>query len=357
MAKKPEATSSLTREQIIKMIKKVSKNSCLIGEQEITELRSVQKIRTGVPTIDYLLGGGISLGKLTILAGNPSACKSTTSMHILKSLINEIKASEQHKFVLWFDPENSWDPEYAKALGVDQDYVIIEDKIKVLEDAFERADELISMGFIAALVIDSLDGLIPRKQDDNSYGNTMGSQAGALAMHLPSLYSRMTENGITSIFIKQARVKMGVMSKGEIITFNGGKALRHFADTIFILKRMSNRNLSYTPIQIKAEKTRSARMGLTLQIPQGECGFDMTRDLVDLAIANNFIKVGGGGWIEHGGEKVQGVDNLLEKLKSSPEFLSQLRVDVYEKVIDVSSIVCESQGEILVDDGILPSEV
>jgi recombination protein RecA len=227
----------------------------------------------------------------------------------------------------------------------------------VLEEAFEKADELISAGLIYALVVDSLDGLIPRKQDDNSYANTMGSVAGAIASHLPSLYGKLAENKITSIFIKQARVKMDTMSKGEVITFSGGKALRHFADTIFIFKRLSNRNLTYTPIQVKAEKTRSARMGLTLQMPLGEIGIDVNRDLVDLAVAHGYLEFGGGGWIEFNGKKLQGMDRFMEELKDNPEFLAKLWTDVYDDIINQSKVICASTGEMIVDDGIGQDDV
>lgn len=325
---------NLSKEEAMKVIRQVSKGSCLFSH----ELTSGEKLRTGVPTLDFLLDGGISIGKITILAGNPSSCKTTISLHILKALVDKIKESGESKYALWFDPEGAWDPLYAQAIGVDIEYVIVENRTKVLEDAFQKADDLIATGLIAGLVFDSLDALIPRKQEDNEYGNTMGSQAGALTSHLPSLYDAIIDAEVTTIFIKHAKVKMDTMSPGEIITFSGGKALRHFCDTIFMVKRLSNRNLSYTPIQVKADKTRSSKMGLTMQVPLGGIGLDLTRDLVDLAIANGYIEVGPSGWAEVGGRKIQGVDNIIDVLKEDPEFLAQLREDVYKEVVDVNCL-------------------
>ena len=167
----------------------------------------------------------------------------------------------------------------------------------------------------------------------------MGSLAGSLSAHYPNLCQIMAANDVTGLSVRQARVKMNTMSPGEIITYSGGKAYTHHQDNVFIMKRMSNRNLSYTPIQIKAEKTRSARMGLVIDMPLGQCGIDRVRDLVTLAANHNIIEVGGGGWTTFEGFKCQGLDNLIEKVRTEPDMQKLLYDKVYNDVIDVSDIV------------------
>ena len=209
------------------------------------------------------------------------------------------------------------------------------------------------MGFIAALVIDSLDSMTARKQDDNAYQATMGGTAGALAAHLPNLYGKIIDHEVTTIIIKQARVKLGGYSPqgAEIITFSGGKALRHYSDTIIIMKRMSNRNLTYTPIQVKFEKTRSSRMGLTLDLPLSECGVDPVRDLFSLAKIHGLINVAGAGWITYSDFKIQGEEAFVEKVRSEKQLYETLKKQVYEELINTTgqtSLVYE--GEELVTD-------
>lgn len=354
MAAPKKQTSSvnlgtLTYEEAIKVIKSAKGTKAIVGEQEIEEMCSVGRIPTGIPTIDFMGGGGITEGRITIFAGNPSACKTTLTQQIVGAIQRKWEADGQNKWVLWFDAEGAFTVDYAKSLGINTKYLIIK-RTRVIEDAFAEADLLISMGIVGALVFDSLDAMMAKKVDDNAYSNTMGSQSGALAAHLPMIYNKIVEFNVTTIFIKQARVKMNTMSPGEVITFNGGKALRHFSDSIYILKRLSNRDLQHTPIQVKAEKTRSSRMGLTLDIPLGECGIDKTRDLVKVAIDHGVIE--GSTWLSYKTWKAQGKENFLNLVKGNKELHDALLNDVQVNVINCSLIIGTSttEGEEIVTD-------
>lgn len=338
--------TNVSREDAIKILKKASKTQSIIGTDEIDKLCYVEKIPTGIPTIDYLGGGGITRGCLTILGGETGSSKSTSTLFIIKSFIKYIKEKELNQFIIIIDPEKAFDPEYAKAIGVDTDYLIIK-RNKVIEDGFAEVDTLVQTGFIFAIIIDSLDGMIARKVDDNSYENTMGGTAGALAMHLPNLFSRLVEYNVTSVIIKQARVKMGTFSTGgEVITISGGKALLHFADSIFITKRLSSFKLSYQPIQVKAQKTRSSRMGLVLDMPlfiNGGVGIDITRDLFNVAVTHGIIVVAGGGWTNFTlGEEVfreQGADKFIDIMRNNKALYNKIHDEVYNSIINISSII------------------
>jgi len=320
------------------------KGSQSIIGTEIPELCTVRKIPTGIPTLDYELGGGISEGRITIIGGKPSSAKSTTTLQgPVTALINEIKESGETKFGLIIDSEGGYDSPYARALGVDEQYLIIKRK-KVIEDAFQEIDDLISMGIIKFLVIDSLDTMVSKKGDDNKYAATMGGTAGALSQHLPVLYDKIMEHNVTTIIIKQARVKMGFTGGAEVIQISGGYALKHLADSIFIVNRLSNKNLTYTPIQLKAVKTRSSRLGLVLDMPLGECGIDVIKDSVMLAIQHKLINVGGGGWTQLEDSegniilREQGIDNFINKIKSDKVLTDALLKNVYDNIINTSII-------------------
>lgn len=344
MAKKPiQISCNLSYEEAVKAIKAAKGSQSIIGS-EIPELCTVRKIRTGIPTFDYELGGGISEGRITIMGGKPSSCKTTMTLQgPVRALIDEIKASGEVKFGLIIDSEGGYDSPYAKALGVDEKYLIIKRK-KVIEDAFQEIDDLISMGLIKFLVIDSLDTMVSKKGDDNKYAATMGGTAGALAQHLPVLYDKIMEHNVTTIIIKQARVKMGGYnpSGAEIIQISGGYALKHLADSIFIVNRMSNTNLSYTPIQLKAIKTRSSRLGVVLDLPLGTCGLDVVHDAIALAITHKMITPGGGGWTQLEDDegniiiREQGLEKFVNKIKENPELTKKLMDRVYSEIIDTA---------------------
>jgi RecA/RadA recombinase len=363
MAKKPTIvsgtiSSKLTYEEAVKAIKAMKGSQSIIGS-EIPELCTVRKIPTGIPTFDYELGGGISEGRITIMGGKPSSSKTTTTLQgPVKALIEEIKANGETKFGLIIDSEGGYDSAYARALGVDEKYLIIKRR-KVIEDAFQEIDDLISMGIIKFLVIDSLDTMVSKKTDDNKYAATMGGTAGALAQHLPVLYDKIMEYNVTTIIIKQARVKMGGYNPSgqELIQISGGYALKHLADSIFIVNRLSNRNLSYTPIQIKGEKTRSSRMGLVLDMPLGKCGIDIIHDAVSLAIAHKLIVSGGGGWTQLTDDegniiiREQGLDKFVDKIKADKKLSEALLKSVYENIINTNLVgVSTTEGLDLITD-------
>lgn len=356
MAKKETGTSKidlkdLTSDQIKKILRGKDNADLIIGRDEIAKYCKLNKIETGIPTLDFMWSGGITEGRWTTLAGNPSACKSTTTLQILPSLQAHTIAKNEDKYVFYSDAEGSFDFEYAAAHGVNLDRLIV-CREKVLEKMFEKAAELIHQGLIGAMVIDSLDGLVPKKSDDNSYGNTMGALSGAISAHLPNLFNATLANNVTTICIRQARVKFNPVPGPEVITFSGGKAYRHFQDSVFIMKRLSNKNLTYTPIQVKAEKTRSSRMGLSFHMPLGDLGIDKVRDLVSLACAHNIIESGGAGWMTYDGVKLQGQEKFVDRIKSDPDMFKSLKEKVYSDIIRVDKLLCQldSGGDEIITD-------
>lgn len=349
MAKKPDKiiSTELTYEEICKAFK-AHKGSKLIMGKDIPGMCTIKHVKTGIPTLDYL--GGLIEGRVTIIAGKTGSGKSTMTLLAIAAIQRKNKALGLHRFIIYIDSEGSYDFPYATALGVDNDYMIIKQE-KCIETAFKEADELISMGYVCGLVVDSLDTMIARKVDESGYGNSMGGTSGAVSMHFPVLFSKIVEFNVTTIIIKQARVKMGVMGAGEAITFNGGYFLRHIADSIFMVNRLSSRDLDYTKVSIKAEKTRSSRMGLKLEIPLGSgdvIGVDIVRDLMSLAILHNKVVVGGGGWITlelEGMEaplRLQGLDKCINYIRENKDVKDKFEKWVYDEVIDVSSLVCAS---------------
>ena len=355
MAKLPKisTTENLSYDEIVKILKSVKSDSAIyIGKKEISPVFTSKKILTGIPTVDFLSSGGITRGRITIFAGNVSSSKTTESLQIVAAAQKVFKEEGVSKMCLWYDAEGAYDYARAEQLGVDQNYMIIK-RNKVIEDVFAEIDDLISTGFIGFLVIDSLDALVPRKVDESDYGNTMGGSSGAVAMHLPKLFNKIMDHEVTSVFIKQCRVKFSPGAPGEVLTFSGGKALRHFADSIFMVNRLSNKNLSYVPIKIKAEKTRSSRMGLTLEMPLSERGIDKVRDSVHLAIEHGMVKQGGA-WLTYpdGDEevKVNGVEKMVTLFKENPDKFDRFYDHVLRKIIYSEEIIGNSVEELLVKD-------
>lgn len=344
--------TGLSFDEVKKLVKSLSKDIIsYTGEKELTEYCTVEKIPTKNPALDYLLGGGITKGRVTCIAGEESAGKTTVTLQFIAEVIKDLKERGSFKLVLWNDVEGAWDAKRAKQLGIDQEY-IHKVQMKVIEDFFAYADSLISSGVIEAMVVDSLDNMIARKVDDNAYQATMGGTAGALGQHLPNLFGKIIENEVTTIFIKQAREKVGGFNPtGKVqLIINGGRTFRHDCDAIIILEKRSNKDCEgFNPVAARAMKTRSARIGRTYIFSLAPNGVDSPRDIVRLAVDNGIIVVGGGGWITYNEKRYQGLENLLKQLRADPSEYKVLYDKVYSDVI-IGDTVIENEEESIISE-------
>ena len=86
--KKAENNSGreLSYDEIVKTIRAIKGSQSIIGEKEIHEQCRIERIPTGVPTIDYMGSGGITEGRITILAGNISSCKTTLTLQCIAAI-------------------------------------------------------------------------------------------------------------------------------------------------------------------------------------------------------------------------------------------------------------------------------
>ena len=329
--KEVKVTGRLSYEEAVAMMKSFKGSQSIIGE-EINVLCKVERYITNIPTLDFL--GGVTKSRVNIFAGPKSSGKSTATYILLAKHTREIKESGEIKFVLVWATEG-YDAAYASALGVDNKYVVVK-RTKVLEEGLKECEEVIRAGFITAMLWDSMDMTVARKSEENLYEACRGSNSGAYSEHLPRFYNVLQEFGVTSYWIKQARLKQGFTGGAEVLVMAGGKIVEHIPDNIYFFKRMSNFNLSYTPVQIKCEKARSSKIGMVLELPLGELGFDLIRDIANLASIVGHLEKSGS-WlsfnIKEESIKLQGINNVIDFLKDNPEKLKVFWNDVYDKYI------------------------
>ena len=149
-----------------------------------------------------------------------SSGKTTVALH---AVANAQKAGGIAAFI---DAEHALDPEYAKALGVDTDALLVSQP-DTGEQALEIADMLIRSGAIDIIVIDSVAALVPRAEIEGEMGDShVGLQARLMSQALRKITGALSNSGTTAIFINQLREKIGVMfgclSYGTRITLADG---------------------------------------------------------------------------------------------------------------------------------------
>src|ERR1700756_1465124 len=166
----------------------------------------VEVIPTGSIALDVALGlGGLPRGRIVEIYGPESSGKTTVALH---ALANAQRAGGIAAFI---DAEHALDPDYAKALGVDTDALLVS-QADTGEQALEIADTLIRSGAIDVIVIDSVAALVPKAEIEGEMGDShVGLQARLMSQALRKIAGALSQTKTTAIFINQLREKIGVM--------------------------------------------------------------------------------------------------------------------------------------------------
>jgi recombination protein RecA len=179
-------------------------------------------IPTGSIALDVALGvGGLPRGRIVEIYGPESSGKTTVALHAVAS------AQAAGGIAAFIDAEHALDPEYAKALGVDTDGLLVSQP-DTGEQALEIADMLIRSGALDIIVIDSVAALVPRAEIEGEMGDShVGLQARLMSQALRKITGALSNSGTTMIFINQLREKIGVMfgclSYGTRVTLADGR--------------------------------------------------------------------------------------------------------------------------------------
>jgi recombination protein RecA len=178
-------------------------------------------IPTGSIALDVALGvGGLPRGRVVEIYGPESSGKTTVALHAVAS------AQAAGGIAAFIDAEHALDPEYAKALGVNTDDLLVSQP-DTGEQALEIADMLIRSGALDVIVIDSVAALVPRAEIEGEMGDShVGLQARLMSQALRKITGALNNSGTTAIFINQLREKIGVMfgclSYGSRVTLADG---------------------------------------------------------------------------------------------------------------------------------------
>ena len=193
---------------------------------------NVDAIPTGSLALDAALGiGGVPKGRIIEIYGPESSGKTTLALHILAA------AQKQGGEVAFVDAEHALDPDYAAAIGVDIDSMLVSQP-DTGEQALEITDALVRSGAVDAIVVDSVAALTPRAEIEGEMGDSfVGLQARLMSQALRKLAGTISKTNCVVIFINQLRMKIGVMY-GNPETTTGGNALKFYASVRLDIRRI-----------------------------------------------------------------------------------------------------------------------
>ncbi|ASW57518.1 recombinase RecA [Plantactinospora sp. KBS50] len=220
-----------------------------LGERPVVQ---TAVIPTSSIALDVALGvGGLPRGRVVEIYGPESSGKTTVALH---AVANAQRAGGIAAFI---DAEHALDPEYARALGVDTDALLVSQP-DTGEQALEIADMLVRSGALDIIVIDSVAALVPRAEIEGEMGDShVGLQARLMSQALRKITGVLNNTGTTAIFINQLREKIGVMfgcmSYSTRVTLADGRQEKIGR---IVNQRMDVEVLSYNPDTDRVEPRR-----------------------------------------------------------------------------------------------------
>ena len=127
----------------------------------------MDKISSGVISLDLSLNGGIPLDKITEICGPPNSSKTSFVLNMIKQNEDCVTA--------YLDIDNTINMNYLETLGIDIDSLVIAHP-QTSEQLVQITEELIASGSVDIIVVDSIASLISnedlnssmKKQSNNS---------------------------------------------------------------------------------------------------------------------------------------------------------------------------------------------
>jgi len=190
-------------------------------------LDDVERIPTGFFAFDLATGGGFPKGKQSIVYGPESSGKTNLAL----VTIARYQKDYPNEACAFIDVENSYDPEWAAKLGVDNDKIILI-KPDFAEQAVDMCEALVSADDCGLVVFDSIGALIRSKEvEDEADKAAVGGSAivvGKLCRKImvACLKAQKEKRYPTVLYINQVRKAIGVMY-GDPEHMPGGEQLKH----------------------------------------------------------------------------------------------------------------------------------
>src|SRR6201989_3115083 len=309
---------------------------------------AMKVIPTGSIALDIALGiGGLPPCLVVEVYGPEASGKTTVALHAVAN------AQAAGGIAAFIDAEHPLDPEYARAIGVDTDALLVSQP-DTGEQALEIADMLIRSGALDVIVIDSVAALVPRAEIEGEMGDShVGLQARLMSQALRKITGVLNNTNTTAIFINQLREKIGVMF-GSPETTTGGKALKFYASVrldvrrIETLKDGTDAVGNRTRVKVVKNKVSPPFKQAEFDILYGK-GISREGSLIDVGVEQGIVRKSGA-WYTYDGEQLgQGKENARNFMMENPDVANEIEKKIKEK-LGIGAVITDE----LADD-VLPA--
>jgi recombination protein RecA len=313
-----------------------------LGEQAQLQ---VETIPTGSLALDIALGiGGVPRGRIVEIFGPESSGKTTLALHLIA------QAQKRGGVAAFIDAEHALDPNYAKAIGVNLDALLLSQPNSG-EQALEIMDALVRSGAVDIIVVDSVAALVPEAEIAGAMGDAqVGLQARLMSQAMRKLASSISQSKTTVVFVNQIRQTISGTGWGPTTTTTGGLALKFYASVRLEIKRLGSieegdsRVGSETVVKVVKNKLAPPFKEAKFDIIYGK-GISYERELIKTGEQLGLVKKSGS-WFNFGEVRLgQGMSNAAAFLETNKEIAQQLENAIREKTGLKAEAVAEQSPE------------
>ncbi len=284
-------------------------------------------VSSGNLALDIALGiGGLPRGRIIEIYGPEASGKTTLALCAIAEVQNKGGVAA------FVDAEHAFDRNNAKTLGVQVEDLLLAQP-DYGEQGLEIAEQLVRVGKVDIVVVDSVAALVPKNELEGDMGDShMGLHARLMSQALRKLSGVASKSNTIFIFINQLRSKIGVVF-GNPETTTGGNALKFYSSVRLDVRRASQiKNGDVVKghrMKIKVAKNKLAPPFRTAEVDLiYGVGISRMGVLIDLALNEDIVQKSGT-WFSYNNERLgQGRDNSIKFLEENPKIAAAINIEV-----------------------------
>ena len=190
---------------------------------EIKNLK-IKRISTGSFALDLEIGSGIPRGRMTEFFGDLGSGKTSITLKTIA------EAQKNGDVCALIDSEGTYDPDWAKKLGVNVNSLIVSRNDSGNKN-LAIAEDLVRSGQCGVLVVDSIAAILPDQEQDKTIEDdeTMGRRAMLINRFVRRMHSALNnqkDNDRQCAIILINQIRETFKSFGDPTTTPGGLGLR-----------------------------------------------------------------------------------------------------------------------------------
>jgi recombination protein RecA len=293
--------------------------------------------------LNRALNGGLPYGRQVLIWGSKSSAKSSVCLQTIAL------AQEAGKLCAWIDAEMSYSEEWAKALGVDTDKLIVS-QARTINEMVDVGTALMNAG-VDLIVVDSITSLLPaiyfEKGTDELKELENTKQIGAESRDFSNAWKMLNyaNNKVKPtllILISQSRNNISAMYTSQ--QPSGGQATKFYSSTVIKLFSSESDNQALKGKIAVGDKLIEEKVGRKVRWEvqfsktspafqsgeydfyfRGDVGVDGVADLVDTAEMMGIVERTGAWYILPDGSKVQGRDAFVNRVREDLDLQDDIR--------------------------------